>query len=184
MKLIRLIKMCLHEMCSRVRVDKYLSDILSIKNGLKEGDALSPLLFDFSLEYAVRRIKVNQDGLKLNGAHLLLVYADYVNILGESVHNMKKNIDTLIVTSKDTGLQVNADKTKCMVMSRNQNARRSHNTKIVNSSLERVEEFKYLGTNLTRQNSVQEEIKSRMKSGNACYCSVQSLLSASLLYKE
>ena len=97
---------------------------------------------------------------------------------------MKKSTDVLIVTGKDTGLEVNADKTKCMVMSRHQNAGRSYNINIDNSSLERVEEFKYLGTNLTRQNSVQEETKSRLKSGNACYCSVQSLLSASLLYKE
>jgi hypothetical protein len=142
------------------------------------------LLFDFSLEYAIRRIKLNQGGLNLNGTHLLLVYSGCVNILDGSVHNMKKNTDALIVTSKDTGLEVNDDKTKCMVMFRHQNAGRSHSIKIDNSSLESVEEFKYLGTKLTRQNSVLEETKSRLKSGNACYCSVQSLLSASLLYKE
>jgi len=68
-------------------------------------------------------------------------------------------------------------------MSRDQNARRSHNIKIDNSSFERVEEFKYLGTTLTYQNSVQEKIKSRLKSGNVCYRSVQNLLSSSLLSK-
>jgi hypothetical protein len=70
-----------------------------------------------------------------------------------------------------------------MVMSRNQNAGRSHSIKIDNSSFERVEEFKYLGTILTDQNSLQGEIKSRLKSGNACYNSVQNLLSSSLLSK-
>jgi hypothetical protein len=71
-----------------------------------------------------------------------------------------------------------------MVMSRDQNAGRTHSMKIDNSSFESVEEFKYLGTTLTSDNSIQEEIKSRWKSGNACYHSVQSLLSSSLLSKN
>ena len=72
-------------------------------------------------------------------------------------------------------LEVNADKTKYMVMSREQTAGLSHTMKIDNSSIERVEEFKYLGTTLTNQNSIQKEIKSRLKLGNACYHSVQNL---------
>jgi hypothetical protein len=71
-----------------------------------------------------------------------------------------------------------------MVMSRDRNAGRGHGVKIDNSSIERVEEFKYLGARLTDQNSIQEEIKSRLKVGNACYHSVQSVLSSRLLYKN
>ena len=66
------------------------------------------------------------------------------------------------------GLEVSADKTKYMVMSRNQNAGRNHSMRIDNSTFERVEEFKYLGTTLTNQNSILEEIKSRLRSGSAC----------------
>jgi len=77
-----------------------------------------------------------------------------------------------------------ADKTKYMVMSRDQNEGRSHNIKTDNSSFERVEEFRYLGTTLRNQNSIQEEIKSRLKSGNACCYSVQNLWSSSLLSKN
>jgi len=103
---------------------------------------------------------VNQEGLKLNGTHQLLTYADDVNTLGGSVHTVKENA-ALVVVTKETGLEVNADKTKYMIMSRDQNAGRSHSMKIDNSSIRRVEEFKYLGTTLTSKNFIQEEIKSR-----------------------
>jgi hypothetical protein len=86
-----------------------------IRNGLKQGDALSPLLFNFALEYARRRVRVIQDGLKLNGTYQLLVYAK-----------------ALVVASKEIGLEVNADKTKYTVMSRDQNAGRSHSMKSSN----------------------------------------------------
>jgi hypothetical protein len=77
---------------------------------------------------------------------------------------------------------VNSEKTKYMVMSRNQNAGQNHNIKLDNKSFERVEQFKYLGKTLTNQNSIQEVIKNRLKSGNACYHSVQDLLSSEQNY--
>ena len=92
-KLVRLVKMCSSETYSRVRVGKNLSDRFPVRNGLKQGDALSPLLFNFALEYAIKRVQVNQDGLKLNGTHQILAYADDVNILGGSVHTVKKNAE-------------------------------------------------------------------------------------------
>ena len=101
----------------------------------------------------------------------------------KSIHTVRKNAEALAVASKETGLEVNAEETKYMVMSRDQNAARSHNIKNDYSSNERVEEFKYLGTTLTYQNS-SHEIKSRLTSGNACYHLEQNLLSSIGLSKN
>jgi hypothetical protein len=100
-KLVRLIKMCLTVTYSRVRVGKDLSEKFPIRNGLKWGDVLSPLLFTFSLECAIKRVQVYQDVLKLNGTHQLLAYADDVNILGGSGHTVKENAESLVVATKE-----------------------------------------------------------------------------------
>jgi len=126
-----------------------VSDMFPIRNGLKQGDALSPLLFNFALVYAMRRDQVNQDGLKLNGTHQFLVHVDNIYILEGSVRTVQENAEAFVIASKETGLEVNADKTKYMVMSRYQNAGRSHNVKTDNSSLERVRIF---GNNLHKSN--------------------------------
>jgi hypothetical protein len=97
---------------------------------------------------------------------------------------VKENAEALLVATKEIGLEVNADKTKYMVMSRDRKAGSGHSVKTDNSSIERVKEFKYLGTTLTDQNFIQEEIESRLKLGNACYYSVQNLLSSRLLSKN
>jgi hypothetical protein len=94
---------------------------------LKQGNDLSPLLFNFALEYAILTVQVNQDGLKLKGKHQLWVCADDVNILGGT----KENTEVLAEASKDIRLEVNADKTKYLIMSRDQNAGRSHSIQIV-----------------------------------------------------
>jgi hypothetical protein len=101
-----------------------------------------------------------------------------------NAHTVKENAEALAVATREIELEVNADKTKYMVMSRDQNAGRSYRMKTDNSSFERVEEFKYFGTKLTNRNSIQEEIRRRLKLGNACYYSVQNLLSSSLLSKK
>jgi sorting nexin-29 len=122
--------------------------------------------------------------IHIYGTHQLLAYADEINILGGSIHTLKENTEVLVAATRETGLEVSADKTKYMVMSRDQNAGRNHSVRIDNSTFERVEEIKYLGTTLTHQNSIPEEIKSSSRSGNACYHSVQNLLSSMLLAKN
>ena len=81
--------MCLNETHNRDRVGNYLSNLFPIRDGLKKRDALSPLPFNFALEYAIRSVQVNQDGLKLNGTYQLLVYVDHVNMLRRNLHTIK-----------------------------------------------------------------------------------------------
>jgi hypothetical protein len=183
-KLVKLIKMCLNETYSKVCVDKLLSDKFPIQNRLKQGDALSPLLFNFALEYAISKVQENEVGLELNGKHQILVYSDGTGLLGDSVNTVKKNIETLLESSRGIGLEINVDKTKYMITSRHPNSGQNQNIRITNESFENMAKFKYLGTTLTNQSDIHDEIKRRLNSGNVCFYSVQNLLSSLLISKD
>jgi hypothetical protein len=94
-----------------------LSYSLPIGNGIKQRDALLPLFFNFALEYTVQKVQVNQVGLKLNGTHKLLVYADDVNLLGDNINTIKNTTETLFDPGKGVGLEVNTENIKYMFLS-------------------------------------------------------------------
>jgi uncharacterized protein (UPF0335 family) len=118
-----------------------LSNSVPVQNGLKQGDALSPLLFNFALEYAIRKVKENQVGLQLNGTHQLLAYADEVNLLGDNRDTIKKNMQTVIDASKEVGLDMKVEKTKYMLLSHHQNVGQNRDIKIANRSFGNVSHF-------------------------------------------
>jgi hypothetical protein len=107
-----------------------------------------------------------------------LVYTDYVNFLGDSINTIKEKSETLLEASRYIDLEINAEKTNYMIMSRHPNLGQNQNTRTANESFENVATFKYLGTILTNQNDSLDKIKSRLNSGNACYYSVKNLLSS------
>jgi hypothetical protein len=150
--------MCLNETYSKVCVDKLLPDKFPIQNGLNQGDALSPLIFNFALEYAIRNIQENQLCLELKE---IFVYVDDVNLLGDSINTIKENTETLLQASRDVSLEINAEKTEYMIMSRHPNSGQNQNIRIANESFENVAKFKYLGTTLKNHNDIHDEIRSR-----------------------
>jgi hypothetical protein len=113
-----------------------------------------------------------------------LDYADDVNLLGYGIDTIKRNTQSVINASKEVGLVVNTKKTKYKLLSRHQNAGKNHDIKRANRCFENVAQFRYLGMAVTNQNLIQREIKRRRTSGNACYHSVQKLLSSHLLSKN
>jgi hypothetical protein len=172
--------MCLNETYITVGTGENMSDTFPLQSDLKDGEALPPLLFNFALGYAVRRVQKNQDGLKLNRTRQFWPMLMKLISWEKSASTIKKNTDA----SKEVGLEVNQGKTKYKLMSRSQKIGQKLSIKIAKRSFEDVAKFKYVGTTQTDQNYMHEEINSRLNSGNACYHSVQNLLSSRLLYRN
>jgi hypothetical protein len=142
------------------------------------------LLFNYALKYAIERDQENQEGLKLNGTHQLLVYSNDVNISGENINNTQESTEALLDASKEDGLEISPEKVKYMLMSRCNNEGQKYSIKTANMSLEDVAKFKYFGTTLTDQNCMNEEIKNRLNSRNVCCHSVQSRVYCCLLFRN
>jgi hypothetical protein len=113
------------------------------------------------LAYAIRKVQENQVILKLNGTHQLLAYADDVNLLGDNIDTIERNTGTATDAGKGVGLGVNVEKTKYMLVSCDQNAGQNRDMKIANRTFENLSEYRYLGTTVTNEKLIQDEIRQR-----------------------
>ena len=96
---------------NKERIGNYFSSSFPVESGLKQGDALLPLIFNFPLENAIRKVQETNFGLYMNGTHQVLAYADDVNLIGD-IRTIERNADVLLNACKDIGLAVNTGKTK------------------------------------------------------------------------
>ncbi|VVC37613.1 Reverse transcriptase domain [Cinara cedri] len=156
----------------------YIQDLFEVKSGLKQGDALSPALFNLALEKIIR--DTNDDRrMEISNEQVMLAYADDIVLMGETKEEIINSTSKLINASKGIGLHVNEGKTKYMVVSRRPP---NINSIIVdNYKFEKVNNFKYLGVNINNGNDMHIEINERITSGNRCYFSIIKLLRSKLL---
>jgi hypothetical protein len=184
MKLVRLIKIYLNETYGKVHIDKNLSDAFPSQNGLKQGDALFPWLFNYPLDYAIRKVQENEEGLLLDGKHQLLVYANNINMLGKNISTMKRKTEALLEANRDVDLEVNTENIKYIAACHHQNVGKNHSSLIANKSFENMAKFKYLRTTVINTIFIQEENESKLNSENTCrhffWVSYSEILSKSI----
>jgi hypothetical protein len=131
----------LNETHSKVNTGKHLPYALSIPNGLKQGNALSSLLLNFTLEYTIMKVQENKQRLELNATHQLPVYAGDVNLLGKNINIIKRNTDALLHASEEVGLEANTEKTKYyMFVPHHQTTGNNPYLRVANKSFENMEQ--------------------------------------------
>jgi len=118
-KLVQLVRIFLSDPISRVRIGNNMSNSFKIRSGLKQDDPLSALPFNFALEYAILKIKEHKKLLSLNDLNQLSVYAKDLYLIGEDIDVLRSNINVLVQACDEIDPQVNTDKTKYMIISRN-----------------------------------------------------------------
>lgn len=184
-KLIRMIKVCVEGSYSSIKIEGHYSETFEITTGLKQGDALSPALFNIALEKVVRRTELTTNIFGHNGPCLILAYADDLDVVGRSTVNVKEAFIKLEKEAKKMGLKVNEEKTKYMHMTRNVGRDRiRQNVTMDEYNFEHVQTFQYLGALITSDNNVKVEIKQRILQGNKCYYATQQLLRSRTLTRQ
>uniref|UniRef100_A0A1B0CNV0 Reverse transcriptase domain-containing protein n=1 Tax=Lutzomyia longipalpis TaxID=7200 RepID=A0A1B0CNV0_LUTLO len=169
-KLIRLTRMTMTDVRSRVKVDGSLSREFHVKNGLRQGDGLSCVLFNLALEKAIRDSGVRMRGTILNKSTQLLAYADDIDIMGRNSRDVKESFTQIERSAQDLGLHINEDKTKYMVASSaktptttpTSSTENIGQVEVGNYRFEVVESFVYLGSTITADNNTTTEVRARL----------------------
>lgn len=180
-KLIQLIKECNTETKCRVKFANTLSESFEVRTGLRQGDALSPILFNLALEKVIRSLPARQN-MEILEQNTILAYADDIVIIGSSRIDVEMRTADLIKAAEPIGLKVNQEKTKYLVVSREE---RALDDMLVDGYVfQQVTDFKYLGTNINNRNNMHNEIKLRIASGNKGYYALAKLLKSKLLSRK
>ena len=183
--LVSLIKMCYTDTQCKVRIGKISTDPFRIKSGLRQGDIMSPILFNFALEKVYRVTAAASHGLRIGERSIkMLAYADDVDIIAENKYELSGSAVIWNETAKRAGLQINVEKSKVMVTTRNENTRGAQVGEIGNMDFEKVSEFKYLGSILSDKNEMEAEIKARILSGNRCLHGLRTIMGSRLLTRK
>ena len=183
-KLISLVKICTIGSRSRIKIDGTLSECFDINSSLKQGDALSPLLFNNALEKVIRDTKPRQQILSPRGTSLVIAYADDIDIHGNDYSNVGDLFTILESKTKKAGLQVNVDKTKYVHVSRISRATLPSQMTLGNRTFKRISGFRYLGSLGTSDNNTQSEINSRILNTWKCVNSLKKLLCSRVLNRK
>ncbi|KAL4103343.1 hypothetical protein QTP88_018720 [Uroleucon formosanum] len=180
-KYVNLVNMCNNKTVLKVRFLQTLSPAFEVNSGLRQGDALSPTLFNLGLEKVIREAYEDRR-MEVIGEETILAYADDIVLLGNTREEISHSLSKLIEVSKNMGLCINEEKTKLMILSR-RNVDQS-NLKVGSMNFEKVDNFKYLGVNINNSNNMHKEIKERISNGNRCYFSINKLLRSKLLSRK
>ena len=178
-KLVRLTKMTMTNTLSCVRTHFGTTDEFPTYEGLKQGDGLAPILFNIALEYAIRRLGINQTHSLFEGNNQILAYADDVNIMSRDQNTAFDILRKLQESAKDVGLQINTEKTKYMEMKR---TAPHSNTSV--DGIGAVDQFVYLGSTINSNGNEEDEIDKRILATNRIYFSLQNILKSKDISKE
>ena len=182
-KLIRLVRMIISNMHSQIKIQSKLSAPFIIPKGVQQGDALACLLFNTTLEYAIRKSGIQTRGTIFYKSFQLMAYADDTVIIGRYLASIK-DFQLLEEASKKVGLVINEGKTKYMVAANTQNCSKSCATEIGGYSFERVDSYMYLGSLVNGDNNVSEEITNHLIATNRSYFGIKSQFQSQLLSRK
>jgi len=183
-KLIKLSRLSVINSRCKVRVNGEMSEDFGVDTGVRQGDGLSPILFNLALETALQQVKKSDVGIKIGKTINILAFADDVVIMAENIQDLKELTKTLIEETKKVGLTINEKKTKFMKINREQDVLREEELNVENYKFGEVKHFTYLGVILSSTSKEENEIRSRITTANRCFMACNRLMSSKMLSRK
>lgn len=184
-KLVKLAQICTEASRCKVQINNEHSTDFEVVTGVRQGDGLSPLLFNLALEKALKKVKQQLPGLEVGKKVNILAFADDVTLLAEDANGIKALAETLIKETRKVGLEVSEEKTKYLIVGRQLEEFYLNNSiHVSNYSFERTTDFKYLGVTIDQENREEVEVNARLILGNKCYWALKTLLKCRLLSRK